>query len=188
MSNNYVQQLIDSGTEIYHYGVPGMRWGHRKARGSEASVPVEPQPVLIKHNPSKKSFEATGGGGHKPSDDALTAIAIRQKARASGAASLSNKEMEVLVKRLNLEQNYAKVMAANAPPPSTMAKGKKIAGSILKGEMDAAFKGKKGPFISFVQMAVGLGKQHSAKQKAQKTAARGAAHVATKVLVGRVVN
>ena len=119
------------------------------------------------------------------SDDAVTAVAIRQKAKASGAASLSNKEMETLVKRMNLEANYAKAMAASAPPKS---KGKQMLENIVKGEMDAAFKGKKGPFANFLGVIVKQGGTAYAKNKAKKRAAKSAATVTTKVLVGRVVN
>lgn len=183
---NYLAAFIEEfdETKFKHYGVRGMRWGVRKRRDTASSAPSEPQPVTITRN-SKGALKTSGGAGHKPSEDALTALAVRQKARASGAASLSNKEMETLIKRMNLEANYAKAMAASAPPKG---KGRAMLEGIVKGEMDAAFKGKKGPFVNFVGMAIGLGKQQAVKNKAQKTAAKGAAAVATKVLVGKVVN
>ena len=183
----HLEGLIDEldETEFMHYGVKGMRWGVRKRRSEESSAPSEPQSVSIKQDPKTKRLQTAGGGGHKPSDDALTAVAIRQKAKASGAVSLSNKEMETLVKRLNLEANYAKAMAANAPPKS---KGKQMLENIVKGEMDAAFKGKKGPLANFLGVMVKGGGEAYVKNKAKKKASKGAATVATKVLVGRVVN
>ena len=173
---------------LMHYGVKGMRWGVRKRRSESSSTPVDPQPVTIRQNHKTKGLQAAGGAGHKPSDDALTAVAIRQKAKASGSASLSNKELEALVKRMNLEANYAKAMAANPAPQTNLAKGKKKLQDILKSEMNAAFKGQKGPYANFLGMAVGLGKEQVAKNATKKAAKKGAATVATKVLVGRVVN
>ena len=186
----YLEGIIEEfgDNEIKHYGVKGMRWGVRRRRSESSSTPVDPQPVTIRQNHKTKGLQAAGGAGHKPSDDALTAIAIRQKAKASGAASLSNKEMETLVKRMNLEANYAKVMAANPAPQTKLAKGRKKLQGILKSEMNAAFKGQKGPYANFLGVAVGLGKEQVAKTAAKKAAKKGAATAATKVLVGRVVN
>ena len=183
----HLEGLIDEldETEFMHYGVKGMRWGVRKRRSESSSTPVDPQPVTIRQNHKTKGLQAAGGAGHKPSDDALTAVAIRQKAEASGSASLSNKELETLVKRMNLEANYAKAMAANAPPKS---KGKQMLENIVKGEMNAAFKGKKGPLANFLGVMIKGGGEVYVKNKAKKKASKGAATVATKVLVGRVVN
>lgn len=178
-------RLEEARDILSHYGVKGMRWGIRKRRSEADSTPVDPQPVAIKRNNRSGQLQTSGGAGHKPSDDALTALAIRQKARASGSVSLSNKEMETLVKRLNLEANYAKAMAANAPPKG---KGKQFLENAIKGEMDAAFKGKKGPFTNFVGIMIKGGRGAYAKNKAKKAAAAGASAVVTKVLTGKVVN
>lgn len=65
---------------LAHYGVPGMRWGHRK------------------------------GGGAASSDDHARAAELHSKVKAAGGTHvLSNGELEELNKRLNLEQNHARL-------------------------------------------------------------------------------
>lgn len=111
----------------------------------------------------------------------MTAAAIRQKAKASGLSSLDNKELQALINRMNLEANYAKAMAANAPPKNFLQK-------VIAGELDSAMKGKKGPFTNMVGAIITGGGKAYTQQKAKKAATKGATKVATKVLVGRVVN
>jgi hypothetical protein len=81
-----------------------MRWGVRRTKSELAG----PTPITINAKPGKK-IVTTGGKNLPVSEDAKTAAVIKQKARASGAQSLSNDEMRILVTRMNLEQQYAKL-------------------------------------------------------------------------------
>lgn len=83
---------------LAHYGVKGMRWGHRKAESRSSTVTV------IK-TPGKK-VRTSGGHDLPPSADAIRTAKLRQKARASSTHSLSDNELKDLVKRMNLEQQY----------------------------------------------------------------------------------
>lgn len=90
---------------LAHYGIKGMRWGVRR---SKAELSGAPEPITINAKPGKKIV--TSGGKNQPvSEDAKQAAVIKQKARASGAQSLSNDEMRILVNRMNLEQQYFKL-------------------------------------------------------------------------------
>ena len=82
---------------LEHFGVKGMRWGVRSKRS--ASVPT--------------------------SDDATRATAIKQKVKVGGTKSLSNKEMQDLVTRMNLEQQFTRLN------PSKTTKALKVIQDIL---------------------------------------------------------
>lgn len=66
---------------LAHYGIKGMRWGVRKDR--KRTVPI--------------------------SDDARQAEEAKRKAKAGGTKALSNRELQILVTRLNLEQQYSRL-------------------------------------------------------------------------------
>lgn len=82
---------------VEHYGTKGMKWGVRKRR-----VPKQ-----------------------GPSDDAKTAHRALVKAKTSGPEALTNKELNLLNNRLNLEQNYERLSYS----PS---KAKQVLDSIFK--------------------------------------------------------
>lgn len=86
---------------LEHYGVKGMKWGVR--RRSPGSSPIEVA------TPAGKRVQTRGGSGQKASEDAVRAAVARQKARKSTVDSLSNRELQDLVQRLNLEQQYERL-------------------------------------------------------------------------------
>ena len=68
---------------LAHYGIKGMHWGVRRGRNVSAK--------------------------HPPSEDFTRTRATKQQAKESGTKSLSNKEMQDVINRLNLEQQYARL-------------------------------------------------------------------------------
>lgn len=182
------QPQVDSALQntLAHYGIKGMRWGVRRSQTARTSVADEP--VQIQRNTKTGGIEAKGGRGHGISEDAARAAALRQKAKASGSVALSNKEMEDLIKRLNLETNYKKAIANNAPPKTKGEKfiegGMKFLQSELKGEVNARMQGKQGNLSMGYQAFRAAQKSRTAK----KAAKAGAQYAARKVLTGKVVN
>lgn len=89
---------------LAHFGIKGMKWGVRRS--------------------------STQGGSS--SEDHDNAAAAKAKASKGGAKALSNKELQDLVTRINLEQQYSKLV-----PPSkstvVLKKGGEIVGNILLG-------------------------------------------------------
>ena len=89
-------------TDIYsflsHYGVMGMKWGVRKDRSSNVTV-----------NASPRKIKTSGGYDVNPSDDAVKVAAYKQRAKKSSTKSLSNKELKLVVERLNLETQYSRL-------------------------------------------------------------------------------
>lgn len=133
---------------LAHYGVRGMKWGRRKNRGPSVEVPSGPELVTIKQN-RKGNLETTGGRGFNPSVDALSAVALRQKAYASGTHSLSNQELQSLVNRMNLESNYQKAIIAGKVP-----KQKNLLEKFIEGEKNTLISGKKPKTAKLVEAII----------------------------------
>lgn len=72
---------------LAHYGVIGMRWGIRKRRSVSPAHPV--------------------------SEDAARSSALKVQVRRHGTQSLSNSDLQALVTRLNLENQYGKLNPEN---------------------------------------------------------------------------
>lgn len=107
---------------LEHHGVKGMRWGVRRSFGggrSSGSGPKSLGPVKMGgkapwHSPPPKKSEASKGRlgkGKSPkivSEEAKQLHAIRLKVKKNGIHSLSNKELETVNKRLELQSKYQK--------------------------------------------------------------------------------
>lgn len=79
---------------LAHFGVKGMKWGVRSA----------------------------SPGGSMPSADAKSAANIQSKIKRGNTKTLSNKELQALITRMNLEQQYSRL---------TKPSGKKTAGKFV---------------------------------------------------------
>lgn len=91
-------------SQLQHHGIKGMKWGVRRTREQLSN----PTPVKIIAKPGQAIV--TKGGKRAPTHDEAKAAAIaRQKAKSSGLQSLSNKEIQTIVTRMDLEQRYAKL-------------------------------------------------------------------------------
>jgi hypothetical protein len=87
--------MADADQFLEHYGIKGMRWGRRKASvetSSSSASPAAPKP--------------------KASADANNAHEYQSRAKAGGLDALSTKELQALVNRQNLEQQYARLNPA----------------------------------------------------------------------------
>lgn len=95
-----VAMFDDAEDVLQHFGVKGMRWGRRKS--------VVPTEVTVSAEPGRRA-KATGGTGQRASEDAQRTAVYKQKAKASTTDSLSTKELQELVNRMNLEQQYSRL-------------------------------------------------------------------------------
>lgn len=100
-----IENVVDD--ILTHHGVKGMHWGVKR----KMTVPVE---------------------GHK-SDDASKAHDVSQKIKTGGTHSVSNAELQHLVNRMNLEQQYSRLSGSHE-----QTKGKRFANSLLKDSKDVA--------------------------------------------------
>lgn len=110
---------MDSNDEaLIHAGVKGMKWGVRKDGSVSASIVKtsrlrrSSQEVVVKQKPG--NFVKTAGGKRQSaSDDAVTNAAVRQFAKKSTTDSLSTKQLQTAVNRMNLEMQYSKLLKQN---------------------------------------------------------------------------
>lgn len=94
---------------LQHYGVKGMHWGVSRSKSADRT----PTEVGVHTRPGK-AIRTTGGKHHGAHEDALNAAVTRQKARKSTTDSLSSKELQTLVNRMNLEQQYNRLNSSDA--------------------------------------------------------------------------
>ena len=134
-----------SDDSVEHSGIKGMKWGVRRSRKELAR---------LRQGPSADAKEA-----HK----ALV------KSKISGVESLSNKELNALNNRLNLEQNYARL----SYQPSKLKKGLDTVGGLLKAGNTV------NDAVKFAESPVGKKMAESLSGKAKKNAATKAAKAAT---------
>lgn len=99
----YEDQMYMSGAEegLAHYGIRGMKWGIRRSR---------------------QQINASA--------DHTTAESARLKAKKGGVKTLSNAELKALVERINLEQQYARIVPPSPGGKITRAGGKFV-GEVL---------------------------------------------------------
>lgn len=91
---------------LAHYGVKGMKWGIRR---TDAELAVS--------SPVSKNYSAD--------------YAAYKAARAKPAHSLSNNEMQALITRMNLEQQYARLANTQPVNNSRTARVGRFVGSLL---------------------------------------------------------
>lgn len=106
-STNGMYMSSLGGNFLQQYGVKGMHWGIRRS-----STDSGPKDVEIRAKPGRL-VKAKGGQQHSAHEDALRVAISRQKARKSSTDSLSNKELQDLVSRMNLEQQYSRLIATD---------------------------------------------------------------------------
>lgn len=115
---------------LEHFGVKGMRWGVRRESTTPSTKapekPKTPTPVVVSQQKGTSKLKTSGGTRQPASDEAVRAAALSQKLRKSGVNSLSNREMQDLVSRLNLEQQMNRLT-----PVDTKTRLKRNATQIL---------------------------------------------------------
>lgn len=120
---------------LAHYGVKGMRWGVRRRSGG-VSIGRRAKPI--------------------PSEDKEQANAARAKIGKRGNTdALTNKEMQTLVTRMNLEKNLNQLLA-NQKKSGPTAFVKKLVADTTRDELNQFAQGKQGKVVG-TAIALGLG-------------------------------
>jgi hypothetical protein len=107
-------------TFLTHHGVKGQRWGVRRLRNSIAAKNAaarQPQPVKVELDKrAPKVGIKTSGGKFQPAHaDAIGAAVTRKQLKESGLNSLSNKDLQELATRLDLEQRVTRLDSNKGP-------------------------------------------------------------------------
>lgn len=124
-----MQRYYERKKALIHYGKKGMKWGVRNDKPATA--------VTIKTRPGKL-VKAKGGKRQAASEDAVTAVKLHQTAKKSTTDALSNKELQALVQRMQLEQQFSQLSASSPRMPV----GQKIARDFLSnGGRDITISG-----------------------------------------------
>lgn len=99
------------GDYLEHYGVKGMKWGVRK---SDKTTNVSGNTIRSSKRGKIKGVELSEDNKQKasrPSDDKTEASILEQRIKSGSTDSLSNKELELVVNRKNLEKRYREVVS-----------------------------------------------------------------------------
>lgn len=105
MDTTDINAAVDNA--LKHYGVLGMKWGVRKARGAGPG----PASAIIKKRKAGRAIATSGGQRHPHSEDAKRSAVSKQVAKKSSTDALSNDDLKALVSRMNMEQQYANLTA-----------------------------------------------------------------------------
>lgn len=117
---------------LSHYGIKGMKWGVRKD---------ESPPVVA---PSKPGFEKSA------TPDAKRVNKAHQTAQEKGTAALTTRDLQELVNRMNLEQQYSRLSQPQINNGNNFAKT--FIQRYGQAELTALFKGKEGPSVRIYKM------------------------------------
>lgn len=105
-----IAQTAELGEEfLAHYGIKGMRWGvHNADRPAPVAKPSSARSVVPHGAKKKTKVEVDGGENHPASEDAIKVAQARVKLKKSGAAALSNKELQEVANRIELEARVSR--------------------------------------------------------------------------------
>lgn len=104
--------------ELYHYGVKGMRWGHRKTILNEASNIARTSSSIADRSSKRRR---------------------RREADKMDISSMSNKDLQNAINRMNLEKQYKTLKAEQvARGRSSVSEVLAIAGDALAVGASAA--------------------------------------------------
>lgn len=78
---------------LEHFGVKGMKWGVVKKKASGAV----------------SKLAGSGEPTHPAASDVVKVKALRKKVKSSSTDALSNEELQAVVNRMNLEQQYSRL-------------------------------------------------------------------------------
>lgn len=126
-------------TELAHHGVKGMHWGVRKSQNGSGSTKVSkstlktPKHVAMKAVHDRRHAKAVAAvektKQHSP--DAKVYKQLQEKVNRGSVHSLSNEELRKLNTRLNLEQQYSRMVSEQKK--KNRSRTHKIAATVVAG-------------------------------------------------------
>lgn len=99
---------LDFDNVLSHYGIKGMKWGVRRTPEQLGRARKARKARKAAEKEQKKVDRA-----RPASKDAVEAATARRVAKNAGTSSLSNQELESLLKRMKLEERYVETLGAD---------------------------------------------------------------------------
>lgn len=119
------------GEYLEHYGIKGMKWGVRK---SDKSTNISGNTVRSSKRGKVKGVELSEKNkksSTRPSDDKIQASVLEKRVKVGSTDVLSNKELETLLQRKNLEKRYLEI-TSKENTRGVVGLGKSIAQDLAK--------------------------------------------------------
>lgn len=127
---------------LEHFGIKGMRWGVRRETSNGDETPSIGSHLKFRRKPQTIHDSDA-------SSDFQKAKEAKLKMKEKGASSLSNKEMQDLVNRMNLEKQLSTLTAKDKSQYRSMVE-KNLTQAMSKGMKQALDYGVKFAFQKFV--------------------------------------
>jgi hypothetical protein len=141
---------------LEHHGIKGMRWGVRRNKielqskgvtidGERSTVTLHPQTGrIVTASPNLRG---------KPAEDAVKAKVAKARVKSQSLDALSNQELQHLVNRMNLEQQYSRLTIQEK---SALTSGHKRVKDVLAlgKTVDEAIKFKNSPTGQALSIAI----------------------------------
>jgi hypothetical protein len=110
--------LVEVGKNfLTHHGVLGMKWGFRKTSEVPSPRAADATSIVPHDKLGKTKIQTKGGENHPAHQDAVRVALAQQKLSKSGVHALSNKELQDVASRMNLE---GQVHALNSKRPKSL--------------------------------------------------------------------
>lgn len=111
--------------ELYHYGVPGQRWGFRRYQNPDGTL--TPAGRRRANKLAEKYAKVTG----KKLIVKKRSVQGNEKPKPKTISEMSDYELQQKINRIYLERNYAKAIASQQPKPK-ISRGRKFINTIKK--------------------------------------------------------